>query len=199
MAITNGYATLVQLKSTDVLSISDSNSDTNLETVIEAVSRLIDNTCGRHFYSASETRYYTADEGNLLFVDDIASTSGITIYTDEDGDGTYEITWASTDYELASYNAATDGWPFSMIETKPEGRYSFPTLRKSTKITATFGWAAVPKPVTLACILQSAREYRRFKAILGVAGATSIGTTTLTMPSLDPDVEKLLSPYIKLT
>jgi len=182
-----------------VLNITDSNSDTNLETVIEAVSRLIDNACGRHFFNASETRYYKADESDRIFVDDIASSSGITIYTDEDGDGTYENTWQSTDFNLASYNASTDGWPYQMIETTPQGDLSFPRTKKGIKITATFGWAAVPKPVTLACILQSAREYKRFKAVLGVAGATAIGTQVVTMPALDPDVEKLLCPYVKTT
>lgn len=200
MAITNGYATLVQVKSADVLNITDSNSDTNLELVVEAVSRMIDNKCGRHFYStALEVRYYTAEDNRWLFVDDIASASGITLQTDDDGDRTYQYTWASTDYDLVSYNNLTDGWPYGLIRVSPLGTYIFPTGNKGVKLTATFGWPAVPKPVTLACMLQSAREYRRFKAILGIAGASPVGQIMMSIPKLDPDVEALLKPYMRLS
>jgi hypothetical protein len=197
--LTNGYCTLAQLKASDVLNFSNTTHDEVLETIIEAVSRLIDNATARQFYSSSETRYYTATDNYMLEVDDIASTSGITIETDLNGDGVYEYTWSATDYNVGGYNDIAKGWPISQIETTPQGLYTFPKLRHSTKITAAFGWAAVPKTVTLACIMQSQREYRRFDTILGVSGATAIGTTTLTMPSLDPDVEKLLQPYVRLT
>lgn len=200
MAITNGYATLAQLKSADVLNISDSNSDSTLELVIEAVSRMIDNSCARYFYSsAAQVRYFNTKDPYCLRTDDIASASGITVEIDLNGDGVYEYTLASTDYALAGYNDLLKEFPFSKLETTPAAQYTFSLAPKGNKVTATFGWAAVPKPINLACILQSAREYRRFNAILGVAGATSIGTTTLTMPSLDPDVEKLIYQYKRLT
>ena len=50
MAITNGYTTGSAVKS--ALGIIDANSDTELELVIESVSRLIDDYCGRFFYNA---------------------------------------------------------------------------------------------------------------------------------------------------
>jgi len=198
--LTNGYCTLAQVKSSDVLNFASvTTHDEVLETIIEAVSRLIDNKCARRFFEATETRYYTADNSGLMFVDDISTTSGVTIYTDDDGDGAYENTWAGTDYELASYNASADGWPYSMIETKPQGVYTFPRTRKGVKITASFGWAAVPKTINLACILQCNREYKRFNTALGQAGASSIGTITLSIPALDPDVEQLICNYVRLT
>ena len=197
--LTNGYCTLAQLKSSDVLNFSNTTHDEILETIIEAVSRLIDNKCARRFFSASETRYYTAERGDLIFVDDISTSSGLTLVTDEDGDRTYEITWAATDYDLTSFNASLDGWPYQMIEITPEGLYSFPGTKKGVKITASFGWASVPKTIVLACILQSNRAYKRFNTALGQAGASAIGTITLTIPALDPDVEKLLTPYVRLS
>ena len=132
-------------------------------------------------------------------MDDISTSSGLTLVTDEDGDRTYEITWATTDYDLTSFNSTLDGWPYMMIETTPEGDYSFPGTKKGVKVTASFGWAAVPKTVVLACILQSNREYKRFNTALGQAGASAVGTITLTIPALDPDVEKLLCPYVRIT
>ena len=197
--LTNGYCTLAQVKSSDVLNFSNTTHDEVLETIIEAVSRLIDNWTARRFYSATETHYYTADEGNLIFTDDIATGSGLALLTDEDGDRTYEITWTTTDYDLTQFNASNDGWPYQMIETTPQGNYSFPATKKGVKVTGTFGWAAVPKPVVLACIMQSNRAYKRFNTALGQAGASAVGVITLTIPALDPDVEKLLCPYVKAT
>ncbi len=196
--LTNGYCTLAQLKASDVMNFSTTAHDEILETIIEAVSRLIDNATARHFYTATETRYYTADNSGLIFVDDIASSSGAAIYTDEDGDGTHENTWTATDYELASYNSTLDGWPYQMIEITPQGDFSFPRTRKGVKVTASFGWAAVPKTINLACILQANREYKRFNTPLGQAGASAVGVINLTIPALDPDVEKLLRPYVRL-
>lgn len=200
MTITNGYATLVQVKSVDVLNFSDSTHDTNLEMIIEGVSRAIDNKCGRFFYvTTSQSRYYTAKKDSKLAIDDISSTSGLVIATDDNGDATYENTWSSTDYYAAPYNASLDGRPFEFIETTPVGVYRFPVgIQKGVKVTATFGWAATPKPITYACILQSTREYQRLKTALGVAGSSATGTITFTMPKLDPDVEAMLQEYVKV-
>jgi len=63
------------------------------------------------------------------------------------------------------------------------------------KIAASFGWAAVPKPINRACVLQATRLFKRYVTPLGQAGATTIGTITLTIPALDPDVTMLLAPY----
>lgn len=200
MTITNGYATLVQVKASDVLNITDSNSDTTLETVIEAVSRMIDNSCARYFYSsAAQVRYFNTKDPYCLRTDDIASASGITIDIDLNGDGVYEYTLASTDYYLAGYNDLLKEFPYSKLEITPAAQYTFSLAPRGNKVTATYGWAAVPKPITVACILQSARVYKRFKAVLGVAGASAVGQINMEIPALDPDVEKLIYQYKRLT
>lgn len=201
MAITNGYATLVEVKHADVLNFSNTDHDATLELVIEAVSRAIDNHCGRRFFVASETRYYTAESAWRLDVDDVsdvAATASFALYTDDDGDGTYENTWAATDFNAAPFNAALDGFPYTAIETTPLGNYRFPHTRKGVKVTGPFGFTAVPKPVNRACVLQSARLFKRYVTPLGVSGATAVGTITFTMPKLDPDVEAMLRPYVRL-
>ena len=198
MTITNGYATLTELKHADVLNFSTTDHDTILETVIEAVSRAIDNECLRHFYSASETRFYTSETSDILFVDDISTASGLTLLTDDDGDRTYENTWDTTDYDLLPFNASTDGFPFNMIEITPNGNYTFPGTKKGVKITATFGWAAVPKPVNRACVLWSERIFKRYVTPLGQAGATAVGTIVMKMPPPGPDVRALLLPYRRI-
>lgn len=198
MSILNGYSTLVEIKSADVLNFSNTDHDTILESVIEGISRAIDNETAQHFYSASETRYYTATDTYCIRVDPIATSSGLLIYSDYDGDSTYENTWAATDYELLPYNSAINGLPFTRIETKLMGANWFPSTRKGVKITATFGWAAVPKPINRACVLQATRLFKRYVTPLGQAGASAIGTIILTIPKLDPDVMMLISPYKKI-
>lgn len=187
------------MKSVDVLSITDSNSDTNLEALIEGVSREIDDKTGRHFYNASETRYYTPVDHRLLFIDDLVSVSAFV--TDDGGDGTYENTWTTSDYRLLpTNNSLVGGWPYTMVEVKAFGSYIFPEgIRDGVKITGSFGWSAVPKPIVQACILQTARLYKRYKATLGVAGASSIGQITLQIPKFDPDIDALIKPYMRLS
>jgi hypothetical protein len=199
MTITNGYATLTELKGADVLNISNTDHDTILESVIEGISRAIDNWCAQRFYAASETRYYTGNNPYCLRVDGISTATGLTIYTDVDGDGTYEYTWAATDYQLAPYNAVVEGVPYTQIETVLLGNYWFPSTRKGVKITASFGWAAVPKPINRACVLQATRLFKRYVTPLGQAGASAVGTITLSIPALDPDVTMLLAAYKRIT
>jgi hypothetical protein len=166
--------------------------------VIEGISRSIDNYCGRRFFTASETRYYTAEQTYYLPVDDISAT-GATLVTDNDGDGVYENTWVEgTDFEYAPFNALLAGLPFTSIEIKHLGSFRFPFVRKGVKLTASFGFAAVPKPVNRACVLQATRLFKRYITPLGVSAATAIGEVKLMIPALDPDVTMLLRPYERL-
>lgn len=194
MAITNGYATLTELKAR--LDIDDSSDDTILENVIEAASRQIDGLCGRRFYAASETRYYTADMIDVLFVDDILSVT--TLKTDEDGDRVYETTWSSsTDYELEPVNAATIGEPYNAIYPMPDGLYLFPTHRRGVEVAGSFGYASTtPDAINEACLILSARIFKRKDAPFGIAG--SAGVDELRMISArDPDVKALVEQYRK--
>ena len=50
MAITNGYATLTEIKA--ALGINDNVDDTRLELAVETASREIDQFCNRTFYNA---------------------------------------------------------------------------------------------------------------------------------------------------
>jgi hypothetical protein len=167
--------------------------------VIEGISRSIDNYCGRRFFTASETRYYTPEQTYFVPVDDVASTASVTLVTDSDGDGVYENTWVEgTDFEFTPYNALLAGLPFTSIEVKPLGSYRFPLVRRGVKLTASFGFAAVPKPVNRACVLQATRLFKRYITPLGVSAASAIGEVKLMIPALDPDVTMLLRPYERL-
>jgi hypothetical protein len=192
MAITNGYTTGSAVKS--ALGIVDSGSDAELDLVIESVSRMIDDYTGRFFYNAGTVvSYYNADEYLTLPVDDIVSVSSL--QADEDADGTYETTWAVTDYALTPYNAAQTGRPYTGIEATTYGARTFPVaVTKGVKLTAVRGWSAVPKPVETAAIIQSGRIFNRRNTPFGIAGAPEVGQLRL-LARLDPDVEQMLRAY----
>lgn len=166
-------------------------NDGILENVIEAASRKIDAHCHRRFYAASETRYYTPKISRMLFVDDLLSVT--TLKTDDDGDRTYENTWAATDYDLLPLNAALDGEPYTMIEVTPNGSYAFvPSLTKSVEIAGSFGYASTtPDEVNEACLILGARLFKRKDAPFGVIGSPDLGELR-NLRIDDPDVLSLL-------
>lgn len=198
MAITNGYCTLSEARARlGITDVSDTTDDINIEMIVEAVSRLIDEYCGRHFYkdSADATRYFTAEFTDYLDAGDLVSVT--TIKADEDGDRTYERTWAATDYDLTPYDADDWGKPYTAVETAPNGNYAFPLIAKGVQIVGKWGWPAVPKTITEACLLQVERLFKRKDAIFGVIGSGEMGQL-MVIPTIDPDVVVLLRPYIKL-
>jgi len=194
--LSNAYCTVLEVRNTDVVNMSGTSHDDLLSKVINAVSRKIDMYCARRFYTASETRYFTAvDYTDHIVTDDISSSSGITLLTDDDGDRIYENTWASTDFEIAPYNSSLNGFPYTRIEVTPTGNFHFPRIAKGVKLTASFGWASTPATVNIACILQSNRIWSRFKSPQGVAGSNAVGAMTFNIPRLDPDVTDMLEEY----
>ena len=139
--MTTLYTTRDDVK--DRLDIGDTVDDAALDLIIEAVSREIEHWTGRRFQPVTQTRYYTAHCGWRLAVDDLLSVT--TLKTDEDGDRTYERTWAGTDYELWPWNAPNDfpARPYTSIQTTPNGNYSFPTGGRAVEIAARWGYSDV--------------------------------------------------------
>lgn len=193
--IVNGHTALATLKTE--LRLGDTTDDTRLERVIEAVSRLIDRYCRRHFYKTSPniTRYFTADDARKLYIDDLETY--VSLATDADGDFTFETSWTrDTDFALGPYNAATlsPARPFTVAEVMASSGQRFPIgVPRGVKIVGTWGWAVVPDEVEEACLLQSARVFRRGDAPFGVAPlATLDGGGIQLRARLDPDVELML-------
>jgi hypothetical protein len=63
------------------------------------------------------------------------------------------------------------------------------------KLTAVFGWSAVPSAITEACLLWSERFFKRYKTPLGVSAMTALGEMSVKVPPPDPDVMMLLNNY----
>jgi len=200
MAITNGYATLNDFKAYLFPSSNYGTAeDPQMEAAIESASRIIDAHTNRRFYSDStvSARVYYADTPIRCTVDDFSTITGLIIKTDTGDNGTYDQTWAATEYILEPLNAEIGGvssQPYNtVIATIPK---LFPTTgrRPRVQVTAKWGWAAVPDTVRQACLIQAARLYRRAQTPEGFAAGESFGAIRVST-KLDPDVQMLLAPY----
>lgn len=194
MAITNGYASLSEVKA--ALRINDSIDDSLLEMATESASRLIDGYAARLFYNAgTATRYYVAQDDFVVEVDDLANGT-VTITTAQDADGVFDTTWATDDYQLEPLNGVLDGiaWPYTTI--RAVGDYLWPISGGEAliKVTGTFGWPSIPIAIKQACIIQASRIYKRLDSPLGVAGFGDMGVMRVSS-QLDPDVAQLVLPY----
>jgi len=192
VAITNGYATLADVKAS--LKITDNLDDTLLEIAVESASRLIDGYTGRYFYNAgTATRNYAASDSWIVYIDDVQSVSEVAS-TDEVGDS--YTTWGVNDYQLEPLNGLSNGLtqPYTSIRATKQYVWPFLADRALVKITGVWGWASIPMAVKQATILQAARIFKRNDSPLGVAGFGDMGVIRVGA-RLDPDVQHLVDPY----
>lgn len=194
MAITNGYVTRADVQNALGLGTATLVPDSEeIDQVITSVSRAIDDYCGRFFYSVAGTVTFTADDYLFLPIGDWSAVSSVK--TDENNDGTCEVTLTSgTDYRLAT-NKVVPGWPYTAIQITSFGSHTLPLgVTEGVEVVGTRGWTAVPEPVKAAALLQSTRVHARRQTPYGVAGSPEGGIVRL-LSRLDPDVELMLRPY----
>lgn len=192
MAITNGYASLADVKA--ALRITDSVDDSLLEMAIESASRLIDGYAYRYFYNAgTATRDFVAEDSYLTIIDDLISISELKT-TDEIG--SEYVTWSAGDYQLRPVNGKMDGLSVPYTSILSTDNLLFNTLGEQAlvRVTGVWGWSAVPVAIKQATVIQSSRIYKRLDSPLGVAGFGDLGAIRVGR-ALDPDVEQLVMPY----
>ena len=191
------YASLAEFKAS--VGITDSADDTALQSVLDATDALIDLYTDRKqgFGTASETRYYTAEDYKYVLVDDLVSITSLT--TDDDGNGTYETTWtANTDYNLAPGNAALDGWPYNEIDVSVTWPRNFPkNVYRGVKVQGVFGWPAVPAAVKQAALIQAGAVWSSRTSPFGVIGSQDLGGIIRQTRALHPEAQILLEAYRK--
>lgn len=192
MAITNGYASLSEVKA--ALRITDTVDDAALEIAIESTSRMIDDYAARLFYSAGTASKVYAPMDRLKLAIHDAQT--ITLVESASGaDLTYDTTWAATDWQAEPLNRIA---PQPITRLVAIGDYAFPVSRAaSVRVTGTWGWSAVPVQVKQATIIQATRLFKRADSPLGVAGFGDLGVMRVAR-GLDPDVAELLQPFRRM-
>lgn len=195
MAITQGYATLAQVKS--ALRITDSVDDSLLEMAIESASRAIDQYTNRNFYNAgTAVRYYAPTDSLNVTIDDLISV--VSLQTMNDDEQVYDTTWAADDYQLEPLNGIADGFAQPYTNIRAIGDYVYQTLdgEATVKVTGVWGWASVPIQVTQATVIQASRIFKRLDSPLGIIsgelGSMRVGSR------LDPDVAQLVDSLRKI-
>lgn len=168
--------------------------DTLIQLALDTAAVAINQFCSRDFSEAgtvASDRYLTADEDErYMRVPDFTGT--LTLATDMDGDGTYEL--SVTDFSVVTRNNESVPWQ----EVRWGQTAIFSEAPDGIKATATWGWSAVPTPVSLACLIQASRFYKRREAPFGSWGSSDMGAGGV-LPwktTLDPDVQIMLQPYV---
>jgi len=203
MAITNGYATLAEIKG--YMSISDNTDNDLLENLVESASRSIDRIANRRFYldATASARLYRAYSNVFVFVDDIGTTSNLVVKTDEDGNGTYSKTLTlNTDFILDPLTSQSLNRPFTQL-TMVSNTESWPIfpgltsngLRPGVQVTARWGWPSVPDDLNMACLILTADLYKRKDAPGGILGLGDLGVVR--MSPIGRDVTAMVRAYKK--
>jgi hypothetical protein len=170
-----------------------------LTLAIEAASRSVDRACDRQFgkLDAPQARFYTAhyDTNRRRWeipTDDFATTDGLVV----------ETVGVQSNTELAGclpspVNAVATGSVWTSLVV-PTGSAVVPDGREgSVKVTATWGWPAVPPTIKLATLIQASRLYARRHAPFGVAGDPEVGQMRL-LERLDVDLMTTVRPFLRI-
>lgn len=199
--INNGYCTQSELINHVMANGGGTFTDAdklNMDIAIEAISRLIDHLHQTNYYGVTETRYFTAEWPDLIYIDDLISIT--TLKADDDYDQTFETTWATTDYWLEPRNARAkanpqDRKPYRQIRTNINGDYFFPAgLGHAIEITGVWGYTTVALAVIKqATLLAAHRLWKRKDSIFGVAGTPQLGVQIIQARiQQDSDIVQLL-------
>ena len=194
MAISNGYATLLQIKS--AIGISDGIDDPMLEMAIESASRQIDSYTERYFYNAgTATKIFAPlDEWVCPTEDFITLTQ---VQTSEDGES-WDTTWGTEDWQAEPLNGRAGGLVTSYTQIRAVEDYLFPYRQgeATVRLTGTWGWSATPIAITQATIILASRIFKRLDSPLGIISG-ELGSMRVGF-RLDPDVQHLIEPYRKI-
>ena len=189
----------------NMIGLSGTSQDNNIDNAINASSRLIDQITGRHFYKSEsvQVKYFTPDNHYILDVPDIATTTGLIVQLDTTDDGSHNKTITlDTDFYLKAINVTDlegdNDIPYQtlvILDKRSSERFD-PDIVKNVKITATWGYNSVPDAIKQATLLQASRLWKRKDSPFSTYGSGDTGETEL-FQKMDPDAKTLIKPYIK--
>lgn len=176
MALGADYVTREELKS--YMGLETSTDDALVDDAISSASREIERHTNRQFNDAEavSARLYVAKKCGVLAVDDFWTTVGFILEIDVNGDGTWTTVPAS-EYQLSPLNRMLNGVPWVYWKIEMVGTTSLPVRRKaSVRVTAQWGWEAVPPDVKQAAKIHAADTFQLKDSRMGVAGSDQFGT-----------------------
>lgn len=203
MAWAPAYASASELAS--LVRIGDTADDAQLALAIETASRAIDHATGRQFgqVAAPEVRYYTARWDRRAYrwtveVDDLMTTTGLAMAVDILDRGDYPYAVDVSYVRERPSNAVAKGMPWTELTIVPTSPVQFSEVRDAIRVTARWGWTAVPVAVKEATLLQASRLLSRRDSPFGVAGSPDAGgeaRPVRLLPRVDPDVAVAVARY----
>lgn len=192
MALGDPYINAAELAA--YIGIDDSYDNALLLSAATAASEWVNKFCQRQFNktTTATARTYVAGYPTRLEVDDFHTTTDLIVATDTTDTGTYATI---TDYVLQPFNgveAGMTGFPYRKIVTVDSESFPLPTGRARVRVTAQWGWAAVPESVTLATEIVGGFLFNLKDSPLGVA---SFGESGIIRVRDVPQAAMLLTPY----
>lgn len=191
----SAYITKEEFKSYQ--KIDRDEKDDLIESAIIAASSDIESYCGRQFNRADtlSSRIYTSRFYAWVDVDDFWTDEGLEVeYADSGDDVLYSN--VATLYHLSPVNGIQNGqlgWPYRKISVRGSS-WRFPEYESSIRVTAKWGWVAVPAPVRQSCLIMAAERFKLKDAPFGVAGVSDFGVMRVRQ---NPMVATMLRPYVR--
>lgn len=194
----NEYSTLAVLKQQLTIAATDTTRDTLLNQALESASRSIDNLTGRRFfldavatartYNPTGRISYNIRSEQAFISDDIGSTAGLIVEV-----GVSPSFTVVNVFDTEPDNALVLGRAITTLRLPQGGVWSGGGSDR-VRITARWGWPAVPAEVVEATLIQAARLFRRKDSPEGVTGSAEWGVIRLSR--VDPDVQALVHHLI---
>lgn len=193
------YCSIEELKSR--LGIDDTADDFEATIAVQGACQSINDITGRYFWRGTDTRTYVPWSIYEAHIDDLVSLTALK--TDDDGDGVFETTWTTGQYQLqvapGKFNTSAKGeaWPYTSIRALGNARY-FPVINPMTRVdlvqvSGVFGWPAVPLAIKQAALIAAADLFKIKDAPFGIAGYGQFGAVRVRQ---NPRVMALISRYV---
>jgi hypothetical protein len=191
--VATDYITVPEFKS--FLGRSVVEDDAVIAQLATTASRWVDSKSGRRFYadSVATARFFHPTTTRLVKLDDCATITSVA--TDEADTGLYATAWTAADYVTLPLNGVgsngASGWPISALSAV--ATVTFPGfIRPTVKVTATWGWAAVPDDIKTACLYYTHRLFYLRDTPGGTTMSVDFGAQPIRQVR---DIESLIAPY----
>jgi hypothetical protein len=199
VSVSTDYCTVAEVKAGT--NITDTSLDSEIQAIIDDVSRAIDDKTAQRFYpdnDANQQREFLPENSGRCDIYPLNTFTSLTTKLDPTNQWQQDL-----DFYLEPVNAPADGSPWTAIRTiarpflftKADIPAGWAALDGRIVITGNWGWSTVPGPVHRACVLMSRRIFSRRYTPLGYE-AGGIESPVARVGRLDPDVETLLEPYV---
>ena len=177
------------------LNIGDSLDDNLIATLTSAVSQAVRLHLGRSMNvdaaQVASARYFFPADCWTVNIDDAYEITAVA--TDDADSGTWATTWSSSDYyALPAGGVGADGqtgWPYTSLRAVESRTFPY-AIRPAVKVTAKWGWSAVPDDVEIACLMLVAEMYKArdggYETFTSDAGFTQIRRNLVVRDLLEP-------------